>query len=131
MALISLPPINVADWKKLMDYEKDLLTARPLIAVDHDFGSSAVNCHTHSVIAPINVNQRWSENNLLKMIASRLGWDAGEMMPFRRIVPVKVTNDMVAIFIVTNNNALIIEDETNLFPSDALITQLRLLIEAL
>lgn len=64
----------------------------------------------------------------MQMIAMRLRITEGYIMPLPHMSA--YVNDKVAIVFVVNkdNKPLAIEDDVNLFPSDALITQLRLLI---
>lgn len=39
----------------------------------------------------------------------------------------RLTDDKMAVFVCNNGSYVVIEDDTNMFPSDALITQLRML----
>lgn len=82
-----------------------------------------------NIDAPVALPSRWSEANLYTMIAVRLGWNVGTPCSFLRIVPVKVTEEEVVTFVVVGKKAVLIFDDANLFPSDAFITQLRLLEE--
>jgi hypothetical protein len=71
---------------------------------------------------------RFTDGNMYSMLASRMGWNlVTASPPFDKCVPCKVTEEKAAVFIVTGGKAITIEDDLNLFPSDALITQLRLL----
>lgn len=47
--------------------------------------------------------------------------------PFQAVCCVKLSADKIAVFVVNNGVPQILEDEYNTFPSDTLITQLRLL----
>jgi hypothetical protein len=67
------------------------------------------------------------EPSLLAMIGSRMRWDPEAMLPFDVIAPHRINEEQVAVFIVVSGRALIIHDDANLFPSDTLVTQLRLL----
>ena len=82
-----------------------------------------------NIDAPVALPSRWSEANLYTMIAVRLGWNVGTPCSFLRIVPVRVTEEEVVTFVVVGKKALLIPDDANLFPSDALVTQLRILGE--
>jgi hypothetical protein len=62
------------------------------------------------------------------MIATRLGVRQGEMCPFQFINAHRIDDDKVVVFIVHGNEPLVLTDDGKLFPSDGLITQLRLLI---
>lgn len=71
---------------------------------------------------------------LLQQLAVRLRLPDASRMPFRFVNAHRVNDDRVIVFLVTENHAgvvtpLVIEDDGNLYPSDALVTQLRLLIE--
>jgi hypothetical protein len=132
MALIAPHP----DWSKIMadEVSKGLFNADPSYpSHQHVKNAQIVADHTHSyagaqqtTIAPT----RWSEGNLLMMLGSRLGWGF-EKCKFRRVVPCRVTDEKIVLFIVTNTDAVTLEDDAYLYPSDALVSQVRLLEEAL
>jgi hypothetical protein len=74
-----------------------------------------------------NPNRRFSDGNLKSMIESRMGWNVAPC-PFRRVYPVKLESaETVAVFVALEHTAIVINDEAALYPSDALVTQLRLL----
>lgn len=69
------------------------------------------------------------------MICSRMGWggydpasDTEGTIPFREMHCAKLNDEKAVVFIVHGETPLQIEDDLHLFPSDALITSLRLLI---
>lgn len=64
---------------------------------------------------------------LLRMLAMRLRVAAGALMPFDFIQAHAINNERVVLFIVHKDTPMMLEDDGNLFPSDALITKLRLL----
>lgn len=66
--------------------------------------------------------------DLLDMLRMRLGIPPGGRMPFQYIQVFKATNEKYIIFIVQKDTGTILED-AELFPSDKLITQLRLIAE--
>jgi hypothetical protein len=71
---------------------------------------------------------RFTDGNMYSMLASRMGWNlVTASPPFDKCVPCKVTEEKAVVFIVTGGKALLIEDDLGLYPSDALVTQLRLL----
>ena len=91
----------------------------------------AGGAHTHGFSnAQTCTVDRWSETHLYDMLASRMGWDADKRCPFKRVVPCRVT-EKVVVFVVAGDDALVLSDEALMYPSDALITQIRLLAEAL
>lgn len=61
------------------------------------------------------------------LIAARLQVRPGEMCPFEFINAHRVSPEKVIVFIVQNGEPVVIHDDGMLFPSDGLITQLRLL----
>lgn len=105
----------------------------PGVTVAAQAAGAAAPSHMHQFAQAVQVtpvNQRWSEQNLYDMLSSRMGWNVAHTFPFKRLVSYKVTDDKVVIFIVTKNDALMLEDDAFLYPSDALVTQVRLLAEA-
>lgn len=66
--------------------------------------------------------QRWSLEN---MIAMRLHLKEGVVFPFH--LHAHRSNDTVFVFLVHNGKPLILEDAWSMFPSDQLISNLRLL----
>lgn len=84
---------------------------------------------------PEEVHAYESPQNLTKMILERLRmpsrrgkgqWDLHEF-PTSYFHACSIDDNRVAVFVVANGVAQILEDEWNIFPSDALITQIRLL----
>lgn len=67
-----------------------------------------------------------SELHRSKLIAMRLRLREGDRMPFQDLFT-SLAGDKVFVFVVQDNQAVTLEDDANLFPSDQLITQLRLL----
>jgi hypothetical protein len=49
------------------------------------------------------------------------------MKYFEHCEPRKLNEEKAVVFVIHSGKALAIEDDLNLFPSDALVTQLRLL----
>lgn len=64
--------------------------------------------------------------SLTGMIAARLGIHPSNPLPFDFIQAHHLTPDRVVVFVVNNGEPAMIEDDA-LFPSDKLMTQLRLL----
>ncbi len=69
-----------------------------------------------------------TEQGRQRMIGMRLRLADGSRFPFDHISS-HLCDDKVLVFVVPHNksDAVILEDDPNLFPSDTLITQLRLL----
>ena len=97
-------------------------------------GNNSSADHTHSYSPQAQGSSvfpdRWSEETLRNMLGSRLRWNSGVKCPFQKVVPYRVT-DKIVVFIATKDDAVIIEDDPNLYPSDALVTQMRLLAATL
>lgn len=75
-------------------------------------------------------DSKFTNVNMRKMIASRMGWDINPIAngsPLTHCEPHKLNDDEAVVFVIHNGKALTIKDDIHLFPSDALITQLRLL----
>jgi hypothetical protein len=72
---------------------------------------------------PIN---RFDPQHLHKMLVSRMGWDL-QVCPFKVLHTHKLNDQTAVVFVIHQGKALVIEDDLNLYPSDALVTQLRLL----
>jgi len=70
---------------------------------------------------------QYSTEALLRMLAMRMRWDTGASTGLEFISAHK-GNELVFIFIVREGQPMILEDDTNMFPSDALVTKLRLMV---
>lgn len=66
---------------------------------------------------------------LLDLIAMRLRLEDSDALPFDFITAHQIDKERAVVFLVHGGEAQTIEDDGNLFPSDALITKLRLLME--
>lgn len=128
--------MDVNEWAQIMKEAHDRVGSSMYVP------PSMYSSHTHALPngghtaaaggqATAAIPPRWSEGNLQQMLASRLCWGIDAKCPFQRVLPIKVTDETVALFVVTKDDALVLKDDAKLYPSDALITQLRLLMEAL
>ena len=70
---------------------------------------------------------QYSTEALLRMLAMRMRWDTGVSTGLEFISAHK-GNELVFIFLVREGQPMILEDDANMFPSDALITKLRLMV---
>lgn len=70
----------------------------------------------------------FSNNAMQAMICSRMGWSGIAAAPFREINCARLTDAEAVVFLIHNNEPLVIRDDLGLFPSDALVTQLRILM---
>lgn len=71
--------------------------------------------------------QMGSGADLLHKIAMRLHVHEGALLPFQHIHAYKVDETKAIVLVVQDKQHVVIEDEWALFPSDKLVTQLRLL----
>lgn len=70
----------------------------------------------------------WEDVRRLEMIAMRLHLQEGMEYPFQHISTAAIA-DKVFVFVVQNDQSVTLEDDRAMFPSDVLITQLRLLMK--
>ena len=68
----------------------------------------------------------FEDSHRLRMIAMRLHLNQGVKFPFQHI-STAVTTDHVLVFVVQKDQYVVLKDDRGLFPSDTLVTQLRLL----
>lgn len=69
-----------------------------------------------------------TDQGRLRMIGMRLRLDNGEKFPFEYL-DTHVSGEKVFVFIVQNGTHAVLEDELQMFPSDTLVTQLRLIAQ--
>jgi hypothetical protein len=67
-----------------------------------------------------------SEHYRMKLIAMRLRIPEGNKLPYQDLFT-SLAGDKVFVFVVQDGQAVTLEDTATMFPSDQLITQLRLL----
>lgn len=70
------------------------------------------------------IGSRWSPRDKILM---RLNTPDGELVGFDYIEATKLSDDKMVVFVINNGKHCTIEDDAHLFPSDTLITQLRIL----
>lgn len=70
-------------------------------------------------------DERWSDDHLEGMLDSRMGWDL-EDTPFKDVM-VRRLGEQAGVIVVTDKDIIVIKDDLSLFPSDTVVTQLRLL----
>lgn len=68
-----------------------------------------------------------SPDYLLKMLHMRMRVAEGNRLPFDFIAPYK-NGDTVVVFFVHDKNPTYVEDSWDLYPSDALVTKLRMIL---
>ena len=69
-----------------------------------------------------------SSSALLRMLAMRFRLEDGQQFPFEFIMPTK-TKDKVVVFLIINGEPTHVEDDWGMYPSDALVTKLRLIAQ--
>lgn len=77
-------------------------------------------------VYPDHVDDISSSSYRKKMIGMRLRVPPGAMFPFDAL-ETHYAGEKVFIFAVVDDKPVVLEDESALFPSDALVTQLRLI----
>lgn len=95
--------------------------------------TSAVNpwnqhSHTYNAAPTSYDDVIGSVGSLMRMLQSRWKLLPGQMLPFQHITAYyHEKNATVYVFVVQNDQSVTIEDEWELFPSDRLMAQLRML----
>lgn len=69
-----------------------------------------------------------SPDSLLRMLAMRLRLHDGQQFPFDFIMPCR-SGEKVVLFLIVKGEPTFMEDGMDLYPSDALITKLRLIAQ--
>lgn len=83
-----------------------------------------LNSHTHQIT---NTAMKVDPMELFKrLLAGRMRWAEGKRHPFE-FLDIHVTDKVALVFIVNDSKPVTLEDDPALFPSDDLITRLRLL----
>ena len=100
--------------------------ARPTSSLDIESYKMAKALEQLSLHRDSHNNSLKSENYRMKMIAMRMRVPEGNTMPYQDLFT-SLAGDKVFVFVVQDNQAVTLEDDAALFPSDTLITQLRLL----
>lgn len=68
-----------------------------------------------------------SSEDLCSMVRMRMRWGPNKPEHITFMAAHKLNDEKAALFVVVNGQPAMIEDEWGLFPSDALITKLRML----
>lgn len=79
------------------------------------------------ILNPMIKRTRQKPSNL-ERLAMRMGWDDGKVKTLQHLDIVALP-DKVMVWVITKDDfqSVVIEDDVSMFPSDALVTQLRLL----
>lgn len=107
----------------------DLTAAEARSALRLDANSVAGLAISPAMLTPMHVQPIdgiGSPDWRMRAIAMRLHLRNGERLPFDH-VSTAVTDEKAFVFLVVKKQLVTLEDDINLFPSDTLITQLRLL----
>lgn len=98
----------------------DTLTSAAMSEMERDMRDALI----YGMSASAPKVMKWGPKD---KIAMRMGWIEGHRIPFD-FLECYVTDSKAIVFIVNKAQHLTIEDDPGLFPSDSLITQLRLII---
>ncbi len=107
----------------------------PLLSTGASTGASATGVATQWPNPPI---YRTEDDLLHDMLNSRMRWYQQQLAPaghtikyptFTKVCTHRLSPETIAVFVAINGKAIVIEDNADLFPSDTLVTQLRLLEE--
>jgi hypothetical protein len=129
MAQLPIVTSSGKEWGSLMQGELEKAMRDRYMIDSNPWATGPGHTHNHSPYAaymqPRTVTSP-NSHELKGMIASRLRTpNLNDMFSFIEVH--KHVDDRISVFLVVNDQAVTIEDEFNLFPSDKLITQLRLL----
>lgn len=111
---------------------KPATSAWDMAAIERDF-ADAVRKHRENQAAkhwklaehpPLGGPRAYTN---IGMLAVRMGVQEGEKFPFEHIDVRKVTDQKLIVLVVNKGDYVVIEDDADLFPSDKLVTQLRML----
>lgn len=95
----------------------------PSYNLDHDFQELVRRLDTTKNHSPITLENKQYR---IQMIAMRMRRREGEKMPFDDL-HTSLGKEKVFVFVLQNDKPVVFEDDIGLFPSDTLITQLRLI----
>lgn len=74
------------------------------------------------------MGDKFAPNNMVSMLQSRMGWNVSHPeCPFREVRCYKLDHERALIFILSSKEGSLLHDELGLFPSDALVTKIRLM----
>lgn len=73
--------------------------------------------------------QKWAQTTMNAMLSLRMGWNVSEPAnPFTVSLCYRANDEVAVVFLIWQGRYTAVEDQLELFPSDALVTKLRLLI---
>ncbi|WP_454627686.1 hypothetical protein [Bradyrhizobium cenepequi] len=110
-------------WVPHRDYLGDTWSPPPAV-----FGGTSGGAMPGPNRAASSKPDRFTPNGMQAMICSRMGWRGMPDAPFKVLEARKLSAEQAVVFVIVEETALLIHDDLNLFPSDALVTQLRLLV---
>lgn len=74
---------------------------------------------------------RLKDENVRSALFARMGWNVSDPpCPFACLICFTLNQEQIAVVAVRDDKMTVLNDESGLFPSDALVAQLRLLQEA-
>lgn len=117
-----IKPINTQGVKMWGDYQ---ISKRDPLLLEIEKARAMANERTYnpaSQVADDISTDLWR----MRALAMRLRISEGHQLPFQHL-STAWTGEKVFVFVVEHDQAVTLEDDANLFPSDVLITQLRLI----
>lgn len=124
------PTINeMSEYQEAMNrLEAERIYREGLIGVDNMMGSVRIDQRRlmSNIYSNRPANDVTSESYRRTMLGMRLHVREGDELPFDSI-HTSLGKEKVFVFIVQNDQAVTLEDDRHMFPSDVLITQLRLI----
>ena len=132
------PNPNAAELQKLMDEMKEAKLLKPSDWISNHsmydplkyggMGKSLPGAQSNNIAGQQANSNKFTHNAMEAMICSRMGWSGINQSPFRDMRCARLNSDEAVVFIIHKETPLMIRDDLHLFPSDALVSQLRLLL---
>jgi hypothetical protein len=93
------------------------------------YAAMAAQANRYAPWGITQVSHKHDPDNMRAALAIRMGWNVNQtgMKYFEHCEPRKLNDEKAVVFVIHEGKAMCIEDDLNLFPSDTLVTQLRLL----
>lgn len=74
------------------------------------------------------MGNKFHETNMGRMLVYRMGWNEDDPKnPFREVKCYKMNDEQAVVFILHKEKAFLLYDELPLYPSDELVTKIRLM----
>lgn len=84
---------------------------------------------TANVAQAVMKPSKFTESHMRRMLASRMGWDLDPAAdPPLEFYTRRLNDGEAVVFVIVRGEPVTLRDDINLYPSDALVTSLRLLL---